>query len=161
MKYDKQVVIDGLKRTIEQNEEKIIEYSKQRNARKRRIRALERDSLRKKNKELRKWRSWKMKYKVTEYHSDFQEEQTGTCELCFGTAWVENGSITVEDENGTETKIYLTVWDWGDYDTIYIDNVVNFSAWLQEMDVEPIGDCDPWAWLDSLVDDYEEKLEDE
>lgn len=27
-----------------------------------------------------------MKYKVTEYHSDFQEEQTGTCELCFGTA---------------------------------------------------------------------------
>ncbi|MFS9217536.1 hypothetical protein [Streptococcus mitis] len=54
MKYDKQVVIDGLKRTIEQNEEKIIEYSKQRNARKRRIRALERDSLRKKNKELRK-----------------------------------------------------------------------------------------------------------
>ena len=54
MKYDKQVVIDGLKRTIEQNEEKIIEYSKQRNARKRRIRALERDSLRKKNKELTK-----------------------------------------------------------------------------------------------------------
>lgn len=54
MKYDKQVVIDGLKRTIKQNEEKIIEYSKQRNARKRRIRALERDSLRKKNKELRK-----------------------------------------------------------------------------------------------------------
>ncbi|ARD33670.1 hypothetical protein [Streptococcus pneumoniae] len=59
-----------------------------------------------------------MKYKVTEYHSDFQEEQTGTCELCFGTAWVENGSITVEDENGTETEIYLTVWDWGDYDVI-------------------------------------------
>ena len=24
-----------------------------------------------------------MKYKVTEYQSDFQEEQTGTCELCF------------------------------------------------------------------------------
>lgn len=45
-----------------------------------------------------------MKYKVTEYHSDFQEEQTGTCELCFGTAWVENGSITVEDENGTENR---------------------------------------------------------
>ena len=28
MKYDKQTVVDGLKRTIEQNEEKIIEYSK-------------------------------------------------------------------------------------------------------------------------------------
>lgn len=36
-----------------------------------------------------------MKYKVTEYYSDFQEEQTGTCELCFGTAWVENGSISL------------------------------------------------------------------
>ncbi|VTA31659.1 Uncharacterised protein [Streptococcus pneumoniae] len=28
MNYDKRTVIDGLKRTIEQNEEKIIEYSK-------------------------------------------------------------------------------------------------------------------------------------
>ncbi|WP_314515435.1 hypothetical protein [uncultured Streptococcus sp.] len=54
MNYDKQTVIDGLKRTIEQNEEKIIEYSKPCDARKRRIRALERDLLKKKNKELRK-----------------------------------------------------------------------------------------------------------
>ncbi|HEU4078911.1 TPA: hypothetical protein VVL10_001560 [Streptococcus pneumoniae] len=46
--------LDGLKRTIEQNEEKIIEYSKPCDARKRRIRALERDLLRKKNKELRR-----------------------------------------------------------------------------------------------------------
>ena len=52
MKYDKQAVIEGLKRTIEQNEEKIIEYSKPCDARKRRIRALERDLLKKKNKEL-------------------------------------------------------------------------------------------------------------
>ncbi len=102
-----------------------------------------------------------MKYKVTEYNSDFQEEQTGTCELCYGTAWVENGSITVEDENGKETEIELTAWDWGDYDTIYIDNVVNFSAWLQEREAEPIGDCDPWSWLDSLVDDYKEEQENE
>ncbi len=54
MNYDKQTVIDGLKCTIEQNEEKIIEYSKPCDARKRRIRALERDSLMKKNKELRR-----------------------------------------------------------------------------------------------------------
>jgi len=52
MKYTKQALIDGLKRTIEQNEEKIAEYSKPCDARKRRIRALERDLLRKKNKEL-------------------------------------------------------------------------------------------------------------
>ena len=54
MEYSKQTVIDGLKRTIEQNEEKIIEYSKPCDVRKRRIRALERDLLKKKNKELRK-----------------------------------------------------------------------------------------------------------
>lgn len=54
MEYSKQTVIDGLNRTIEQNEEKIIEYSKPCDARKRRIRALERDLLKKKNKELRK-----------------------------------------------------------------------------------------------------------
>ncbi|MDU4516322.1 MAG: hypothetical protein E7J03_08420 [Streptococcus mitis] len=54
MEYSKQTVIDGLKRTIEQNEEKIAEYSKPCDARKRRIRALERDLLKKKNKELRR-----------------------------------------------------------------------------------------------------------
>ena len=54
MKYDKQTVADGLRRTIEQNEEKIVEYSKTCDSRKRRIRALERDLLKKKNKELRK-----------------------------------------------------------------------------------------------------------
>lgn len=53
MKYDKQTVIDGLKRSIEQNEEKVIEYSKPCDSCKRRIRALERDLLKKKNKELR------------------------------------------------------------------------------------------------------------
>lgn len=107
-----------------------------------------------------------MKYKVTEYNSDFQEEQTGTCDLCYGTAWVENGSITVEDENGIETEIDLTVWDWGDYDTIYIDNVVNFSAWLQEREVKEIRKGGEFEWLNSLVMDYNEeqeerKLEDE
>lgn len=95
-----------------------------------------------------------MKYKVTGYHSDFQKETTGTCELCFGTAWVENGSITVEDKNGKQTEIKLTYWDWGDYDTIYIENVVNFSAWLQEREVELIEDGEEWSWLDELVGLY-------
>lgn len=103
-----------------------------------------------------------MKYKVIDYVSDIQEKETGTCELCFGTAWVENGSITVEDENGTETKIDLTVWDWGDYCTIYIDNVVKFSAWLQERDVEPIDDdINVWSWLYDLAEEYCKEEEDE
>ena len=103
-----------------------------------------------------------MKYKVIDYVSDVREEQTGTCDLCFGTAWVENGSITVEDENGNKTEISLTRWDWGDYHTIYIDNVVNFSAWLQERDVEPIDDdINVWSWLYDLAEEYCKEEEDE
>ncbi|ORO90487.1 hypothetical protein [Streptococcus mitis] len=53
MGFDKKELIKGYQHTIEQNEEKIIEYSKPCDSRKRRIRALERDLLKKKNKELR------------------------------------------------------------------------------------------------------------
>ena len=94
--------------------------------------------------------------------SEWKGVKDGTCELCYGTAWVENGSITVEDENGNETEINLTEWEWGDYFTIYIDNVVNFSAWLQERDVEPIGEeTEPWSWLCELVEKYNKGQEDE
>ena len=54
MEYSKQTMIEGYKQSIKKNEEKIAEYSKPCNTRKRRIRALERDLLKKKNKELRK-----------------------------------------------------------------------------------------------------------
>ena len=54
MVFDKLELIKGYQRTIEQNEDKIIEYSKLCDSRKRRIRALERDLLKKKNKELRR-----------------------------------------------------------------------------------------------------------
>lgn len=47
----KQTLLEGYKQSIKRNEEKIAEYSKPCDARKRRIRALERDLLKKKNKE--------------------------------------------------------------------------------------------------------------
>ena len=53
MKYTKQNLIDGMKQSIKRNEKKIAEYSKPCDARKRRIRALERDLLRKRNEELK------------------------------------------------------------------------------------------------------------
>ena len=53
MEYSKQTMIEGYKQSIKRNEEKIAEYSKPCDARKRRIRALERDLLKKKNKELK------------------------------------------------------------------------------------------------------------
>lgn len=49
----KQTLLDGYKQSFKRNEEKIAEYSKPCDARKRRIRALERDSLRKRNEELK------------------------------------------------------------------------------------------------------------
>ena len=49
----KQTLIEGYKQSIKRNEEKIDEYSKPCDARKKRIRALERDLLRKRNEELR------------------------------------------------------------------------------------------------------------
>ena len=52
MDYSKQTMIEGYKQSIKKNEEKIAEYSKPCDARKRRIRSLERDLLKKKNKEL-------------------------------------------------------------------------------------------------------------
>lgn len=48
----KQTLLEGYKQSIKRNEEKIIEYSKPCDARKRRIRALERDLLKKRNEEL-------------------------------------------------------------------------------------------------------------
>lgn len=97
-----------------------------------------------------------MKYKVIDLYSEYEEEITGTCDLCYGTDFVENGYLTVEDENGEQTDIYLTEWDWGDYDTIYIDNVINFSAWLQERDVpEMMTANSDWVWLNDLVNQYD------
>lgn len=50
----KQTLIEGYKQSIKRNEEKIDEYSKPCDARKRRIRALDRDLLKKRNEELRR-----------------------------------------------------------------------------------------------------------
>lgn len=96
-----------------------------------------------------------MRYKVVDYYSDMNEHKTGTCDLCFGTAYVDDGVITLEDENSVKYEIPLTIWDWGDYETLYIDNVVKFTAWLQEQDVEPIEERYQWSWLRKLIKSYD------
>lgn len=100
-----------------------------------------------------------MKYKVIAYHSDIQEVVVGTCDFCMSTEDVETGYITVEDETGKTTNIELTYWYWSIYDTIYIKNVVNFSAWLQEREVKEIRKGGEFEWLNSLVMDYNEEQE--
>ena len=76
-----------------------------------------------------------MKYRIIDMVSDYQEVQTGTCELCFGTAYVDEGHIVLEDEKGKKYEVNITEWDWGDYTSIEIDNIVDFNAWLINQDL--------------------------
>ena len=99
-----------------------------------------------------------MKYKVIDVESDYEEVVTGTCELCMSTACINVGQLIVEDENGTE--VYIPLYQplgWGDYDELYIDNIVDFSAWLQEQDIEPIVD-DKFYRLEELLELYKKGL---
>lgn len=96
-----------------------------------------------------------MRYKVVDYYPEMNEHQTGTCDLCLGTAYVDGGIITLEDENFNKYEIPLTIWSYGDYEALYIDNGVKFSAWLQEQDVEPLWEKYQWAWLRKLIRAYD------
>ena len=103
-----------------------------------------------------------MKYKVVDFVSDIKEEETGTCELCMGTAYVEEGYFVLEDENGEQHEIPCTAWSWGDYFEIHIGNIVDFSAWLQGRDEPAMDEIEnAWSWLDGLVTDYYDEMEDE
>lgn len=95
-----------------------------------------------------------MKYKVIDVETDYEEVVTGTCELCMSTEYINHGSIILEDENGTE--VYIPLFNslgWGYYDEIYINNIVDFSAWLQEQDIEPIVN-DEFYRLEELLELY-------
>lgn len=39
-----------------------------------------------------------MKYRITEFNSDYQEVEVGTCELCFSTTIADVGTLTLEDK---------------------------------------------------------------
>lgn len=100
-----------------------------------------------------------MKYKVIALESDYEEVETGTCELCMGTDYIDCGSLILEDENGQKVDIPLSFYcGWGMYDELYIDNVVDFSAWLQEQDIEPLQDGDFYR-LETLINQYGETNE--
>ena len=46
-----------------------------------------------------------MKYKVTEYNSDFQEEQTGTCDLCFRLLGLKMVQSRLRMKTGMKLKL--------------------------------------------------------
>lgn len=71
--------------------------------------------------------------------SEARTEQTGTCELCFGSMWCDNPILIFENPYGDRVKIDGYFWSWGDYLELEIDNYLNFSDWLSKQDVD-------WFW---------------
>lgn len=68
--------------------------------------------------------------------SNARTEQTGTCEICFGSMWCDNPVLTFENPHGHRLEIDGYFWDWGDYFELEIDNYLNFSDWLSKQDVD-------------------------
>ena len=100
-----------------------------------------------------------MKYKITEMNSNYQEVQVGTCELCFSTTTADVGALTLEDETGKTIDVPISVYNYDEYKHIGINNVVEFSAWLQEQDIPEItGDeYDAYNRLEELVSEYKDQ----
>lgn len=71
------------------------------------------------------------------YREDTEYDVTfGTCEICMSTGNAENPVYTFElTDTETGEKEVRDVdgydWNWGDYDAVYVDNVVTFGDWLE------------------------------
>lgn len=92
--------------------------------------------------------------------SEAQEEQTGTCESCFGSMWCDNPVLIFENPYGDRVEIDGYFWIWGDYFELEIDNYLNFSDWLSKQDVDwNMLKEDGHEYLADLVNWYREENE--
>ena len=72
------------------------------------------------------------------YREDTEYDVTfGTCEVCMRTGMADNPVYTFEftdTETGKEEvrDINGYEWDWGDYNTVDIYNVITFGDWLED-----------------------------
>lgn len=101
-----------------------------------------------------------MKLKLIDMkQSDPQAVQTGTCELCFGTTTATEPVFIFQE---VETQKVHTVdgyyWNWGDYRQVWVDNVIDFAAFVAAYDFDE-EDCFNYYWLDGLVDEYDRNQE--
>lgn len=127
MGFDKQELIKGYLRTIEQNEEKIIEYSKSCDSSKRRIRALERDLLKKRNKELRKLRNWKMnKQELIEKYKSYEGKWNAKRAELARQIFIEDLKLLDEPE---KVKVPQFVADWIEEAKKSCETVVEFFGY--------------------------------
>lgn len=90
--------------------------------------------------------------------SEARTEQTGTCELCFGSRWCDNPVLVFESPYGDRVEIDGYFWSWGDYLELEIDNYLNFSDWLSKQDVDwNMLNEDGYEYLADLVYWYREE----
>ena len=75
--------------------------------------------------------------RLLDYNEYSQETTFGSCEICMHTGTAENPTFTFEFTNtdtGEETvsDVRGYMWDWGDYRTVDIYNVIAFGDWLED-----------------------------
>lgn len=95
-----------------------------------------------------------MKLKLVDYETDGRWEETGTCELCYGTTWADNPVFVFQKESGERVHIDGYYWSWGDYMQVDVDNVIDFASWVATQDLEETSELD-YCWLCGLVDQYD------
>lgn len=82
----------------------------------------------------------------------------GTCELCFSIGTVDDPVFIFEMADGSKVEIDGYYWSWGDYEEIYIDNVISFAAYISTQEFPEDTDFN-YSWLHETVDLYEEAMD--
>ena len=98
------------------------------------------------------------------YEERAQETTFGTCEICMHTGIADNPTYTFEftdtatnEKEVRDVKGYM--WDWGDYDTVYVNNIIAFGDWLEDNEVTVGGKNMGYSELQVLVDEWENDTE--
>lgn len=82
----------------------------------------------------------------------------GTCELCmsYGNYVAQPTYIFKRLDTNEEVRVEGYEWDWGDYDEITIDNIIEFANWISSQEFVDDDDLFSYGWLHDLVYDYYE-----
>lgn len=96
-----------------------------------------------------------MKLKLIDVKTDPQEEEMGTCELCFSTGYVDNPTFIFQTDEGKQIEVDGYYWDWGDYSEVWIDNEIAFAEYVGKQ-VYPEDTRFDSDWLWNEVNKYDE-----
>lgn len=90
-----------------------------------------------------------------------EEIQTGTCEMCFGTDYCSYPSLLFKKSDGTNIVVdiyYMMPWT-NAVEELYIDNVVNFAAFVakKKLPDDYFDDTDDqWNKIEELIEEYDD-----